>query len=242
MRKFLIPTTAVAALAVLAVEVAPTIAQDQGPTTVNVDATATPKNGGSKKKPQWHKLHVKITLTTTGDVDKPVMESGDVLFPKGSLYNGGKYPKCSKATLSRSGPDGCPAKSIMGKGSGSANADTVETAPKITVVNGGANTVWFYTVLQHPARVRAPVEGHITKQSGQWAYKMHFEVPAVLQKVAGIPVTVNYLTIDAGGKSWAKDWLATTSCGAGNKWPFQAHLNLSTGTSIDYTDSVACTK
>jgi hypothetical protein len=93
-----------------------------------------------------------------------------------------------------------------------------------------------------PARVRAPVPGTITKQSGQWAYKLHFVVPDVLQKVAGIPVTVNWVKMTAGGKSWAKDWLATTSCGAGNKWPFEAHLNLSTGATVNYTDSVACTK
>jgi hypothetical protein len=240
MRKFLIP--AVAALAVVAVEVAPTIAQDSGPTKIEVDAKVTPNNGGSKSKPQGHKVTAKITVTTDPAVDKPVVLSGDVYFPKGAKYNGGKFASCSKATISRGGPDACPAKSIMGKGSGSANADTVETSPTITVVNGGKSTVWFYTVLQRPARVRAPVEGKISKASGKWALKLHFDVPKVLQAVAGIPVTVNYLNVTAGGKSWAKDWLATTSCGAGNKWPFEAHTKLSTGQTVSYTDSVTCKK
>ena len=240
MRKFLIP--AVAALAVAAVEVAPTIAQDEGPTTLKVDATVSPNNGGSKKKPQGHKIKVRIDVTTTGDVEHPIVQSGDVFFPKGSLYNGGKYPKCSKATLSRSGPSGCPKKSIMGKGSGSANADTVEAGPKVVVVNGGKNTVWFYVTLQRPARVRAPVEGKLTKPGGKWAYKLHFDVPQSLQVVAGVPITLNYLTVEAGGKSWAKDWLATTSCGAGNKWPFEAHANLNSGATVNYTDSVTCKK
>jgi hypothetical protein len=240
MRKFLIP--AVAALAVVTVEVAPTIAQSDGPTKVEVDASVSPNNGGSKKKPQGHTVKAKITVTTSPDVDKPVVEGGEVYFPKGALYNGKKFASCSKATISRGGPDACPKKSIMGKGSGSANADTVETAPKVVVVNGGKSTVWFYTTLQRPARVRAPVEGKISKASGQWALKLSFKVPEVLQSVAGIPVTLNDLTVTAGGKSWAKDWLATTSCGSGGKWPFEAHLNLSTGQTVQYTDSVTCKK
>jgi hypothetical protein len=241
MRKFLIPAAAAGVLAVGAVEVATTIAQG-GPTTITVDAKATPNNGGSKAKPQGHKISAKITVTTAGDVDHPIVQSGDVFFPKGSLYQGQKFTSCKKAVLSRSGPDGCPAKSIMGKGSGSANADTVEAGPKVVIINGGKNLVWFYTTLQRPARVRAAIAGKLTPQSGQWAYKLHFVVPDSLQVVAGIPITLNNLTASAGFKSWAKQWLATTSCGAGNKWPFEAHLQLSTNQTVNYTDSVTCKK
>lgn len=54
----------------------------------------------------------------------------------------------------------------MGKGSGTAMADDVPTYPRITIVNGGAKRVYFYTVLTNPARVQTPVVGKITKQSG----------------------------------------------------------------------------
>src|SRR5690349_9080426 len=129
MRKVLIPAAAVLALA--AVEVAPTIAQDS-PTTFTADATVSPNKAGTKKKPQGVKLTFSAKWTTTGDVEHPIIQSGDVYIPKAGKYNGGKYPSCSEATLNRSGPSGCPAKSIMGSGTGEADADTEKTHPKIT--------------------------------------------------------------------------------------------------------------
>jgi hypothetical protein len=237
MRKFLIPVAG--ALAVTAVAVAPTIAQAP-PTTFSVDTTVSPNKAGTKKKPQGVKLQFKAKWDTAGDVERPIIKSGDVYFPKGALYNGGKYAKCSQATISRGGPSACPAKSIMGSGTGDAWADTVKTKPTITVVNGGASKVWFWTVLKNPARVQAAVPGTITKQSGKWSYKLHFVVPPSLQIVAGIPITLNTLTVSAGGKSWAKDWLATTSCPSNKKWPYQATADLSTGGTVTYDGTTPC--
>jgi hypothetical protein len=239
MRKFLIPAVGVLALA--AVEVAPTIAQDSStPTSLKVDATVSPSKAGTKKKPKGVKLTFKATWATTGDVEHPIIQTGDVLFPKGSLYNGAKYTKCAEATLQRGGPGACPSKSIMGTGTGDALADLTHTTPKITVINGGATRVYFWTVLTNPARVQTAVVGKISKPGGKWAYKLHFEVPKSLQIVAGIPITLNNLKVTVGGKSYAKDWLATTSCPANKKWPFQVETTLSTGGSSTYQDTVAC--
>jgi hypothetical protein len=238
MRKFLIPAFAV--LALVAVEVAPTNAQDSTQTKLTVTPTVSPNKAGTKKKPQGVKLKFKITLDTPADLDKPVMQSGDVLFPKGSLYNGAKFAKCAKAKLAASGPAGCPKNSIMGNGTGDAFADTVITHPQLTIINGGGSDVWIWTVLTNPARVQKIVPGKITKMSGQWAYKLHFTVPEQLQVVAGVPIAVRSLSITAGGKSWAKDWLATTSCPSSKKWPFSMTAKLSTGGTINYANTVAC--
>lgn len=240
MRKFLIPT-AVAVVAVGAVEVATTLAQDNGPTSITVKASATPNNGGSKAKPQGHKITAKVTVTTQGDVDHPIVESGVIYFPKGGKYQGEKYTKCASATLARSGPDGCPSKSIIGKGSGSASADTVEAGPKVVVVNGGKNLILAYVTLQRPARVRAVVPAKLVPQSGQWSYKLSFTVPQSLRVVAGIPITLNDLNLTTGYTKAAKDIIATTSC-TGGKWPFQVDLHLETGKTASYTDSVKCKK
>jgi hypothetical protein len=242
MRKFLIPTTAAAVLAVGVVEVATTIAQDSGPTTIKVDAKATPNNGGTKAKPQGHKVTAKVTVTTTGDIEHPIVESGEIYFPKGGKYQGEKYTKCATATLTRGGPDACPDKSNIGSGSGSASADTVEAGPKVQIFNGGKNLTLAYVTLQRPARVRAVVQGKLTPQSGQWSYKLHFDVPETLQVVAGIPITLNNLKLVAGYTKAAKDIIATTSCGAGNKWPFKVDLHLSTKQTTTYTSSVTCKK
>lgn len=242
MRKFLIPTTAAAVLALGAVEVATTIAQDSGPTSITIKAKATPNNGGSKAKPQGHKVTADVKVTTSGDVEHPIVQSGEIYFPKGGKYQGEKYTKCASATLSRGGPDACPPKSNIGSGSGSASADTVEAGPKVQVFNGGKNLTLAYVTLQRPARVRAVVQGKLTPQSGQWSYKLHFDIPQTLQVVAGVPITLNSLHIVAGYTKAAKDIIATTSCGAGNKWPFKVDLHLSTGATTTYTSSVTCKK
>ena len=238
MRKFLVPAVAALALVVVA---AVAVAQTPSPnTTVSSKVTVSPNKAGTKKKPQGIKLNFKSTFTTPGDVEHPIITGGTVLIGKGGVYNGGKFAKCSEATLNRGGPSKCPPKSIMGSGSGVALADNVTTVPRITVVNGGPSKIYFYTVLQNPARVQAPVPATITKTSGKWAYKVTFKVPTSLQIVAGIPITLNSLNVTVGGKSYAKEFIATTSCPSNKKWEYQSAFDLSTGGSIDYTGSVPC--
>jgi hypothetical protein len=233
MRKVLVAATGVVAAG--AVAVGPAIGQGV-PTSMSGKAQVSPSKAGTKKKPQGVKLKVDVKWDTPGDGDKPVVQKADVLFPKGSLYNGGKYPKCSEAVLNRGGPSACPKGAIMGTGSGNAFADEVITKPKITVVNGGASKVYLYTVMTNPARVQAPVPGTITKMSGKWAYKLHLEVPRNLQIVAGVPIALRDLTVSAG----RKDWLATTSCPSTKKWEFEIETFLSTGGSSKFASSVAC--
>lgn len=210
-------------------------------TVISGSAQVIPNKAGTKAHPQGVQLRVHTHWTTPPDQDKPVVQKAIVLFPKGSLYNGGKYPKCSVSTLNRSGPAACPKQSIMGSGTGTAWADTVKTVPQITIVNGGKSAVCLFTVLNNPARVRACVPGVIQKMSGQWAYKLTLTVPQSLQVVAGVPIAVEDLTFVSGGKKYAKDWLATTGC-SGGKWPFSVQTFYDNGTDSTFTSSTPCKK
>jgi hypothetical protein len=220
-------------MAVGAVSVA--IAQSSSSTVLTVSSSVFPSKAGTKKRPQGVTLTVKTTWATPGDGEKPVIQRAIVLFPKGSLYNGAKYPKCSQTVLARKGPKACPKGAIMGTGTGTAFADTVLTHPHITVVNGGATRTYLYTVLDNPARVQAPVPGVITKMTGKWAYKLTITVPQSLQIVAGVPIALRDLTFKVGKKSW----LATTGC-PGGKWPFSVQTFYDNGGSSTYESSVAC--
>jgi hypothetical protein len=137
----------------------------------------------------------------------------DVWFPSGTHYNGARFPKCSMHTLSAVGPKGCPKASIMGSGGGSAFADTVVTHPKITVVNGGGRAVYFFTVLNNPARVQTPIVGHVTALRGRYAYHLSATIPQILRVVAGVPVKISELNITAGRGTW----LTTTAPPSGIK-------------------------
>jgi hypothetical protein len=238
MRKLRVGTFA-GLLAVVATALAASaFAASSGSPAVHVKAGVTPNKAGTKKKPQGVKLKTKITWDQLGSADQPIVTTFDILFPKGSLYNGGKVTSCSLKTLNNAGPTACNKNSIVGSGTGNAYADTVVTHPKITVVNGGKSKVYFYTVLNNPAVVHAPVVGSISKMHGKWAYKLHVVVPKLLQVVAGVPIELTSLNVTAGKGSW----LETTACGPGGKWPFQVTTKYNTGGSASFTDSIACKK
>lgn len=168
---------------------------------------------GSRKHPQGLRLTTTFGWQGLPASQEPIVTGFDLWFPKGSVYNGAHYPRCSVVILDRAGPTGCPKDSIMGRGTGTAYADTTITRPAITVVNGGANVVYFYTVLNNPARVQEPIAGRITRLRGDFTYHLHATIPENLRIVAGVPIELTSLTITAGRGSW----LATTNSPAGIK-------------------------
>ncbi len=233
MRRLAILAVAVAALAGGS---AIALAQGTSPITLTVDAKVTPDKAGTKRHPQGVKLSVTARFDVPEAYDPPLVDRITVLFPKGGRYNGAKFPRCSQSTLARKGVSACPKGSIMGKGSGKAMADDVPTYPKVTIVNGGAKRVYFYTVMTNPARVQAPVVGKVTKLGGKYSYKLQAQIPKSLQIVAGVPIVLQELTL-SGGK---RDWIATTSCPADKRWRYHAEGLFTTGETIVYDDSVPC--
>jgi hypothetical protein len=172
-----------------------------------------PLTAGSPRHPQGLKLRMTFGWQGLPASQQPTVVKIDVWFPKGSIYNGARYPICSLRALDAGGPELCPKRSIMGSGTGTAYADTTITRPRITVVNGGGSTVYFYTVLNNPARVQEPVVGHITKLRGQFAYHLTATIPENLRVVVGVPIELTFLDITAGRGTW----LATTTAPGGIK-------------------------
>jgi hypothetical protein len=242
MRKVVGPIVAVLVLG--AVMVAPTVAQAPQ-TSVTVDSKVTPNRAGTPQKPQGVTLSGTIRWSSEEGVEPPIITAFDILIAKGGLYNGGKYAKCSAAVANRNGPQACPRKSIMGSATGVALADTEITRPRVTMINGGARNICFYTVLTNPARVETCVPGRITKLSGgKWGYRVQIRVPEVLQVVAGVPIALRSIKFKAGGKSYAKDWIATTNCPRSRRWGFQVETsylyNDGSTASSQFADSIAC--
>jgi hypothetical protein len=207
------------------------------PITVRVYPKVIPNRAGTPQHPQGVTLDVRVKIGIPINYNPPLVNEIDVWYPRGGLYNGWKYPVCSVGKLNAVGPSGCPPDSIMGHGTGVARADTTFTYPKITVVNGGQSRVYFYTVLNNPARVQEPVVGTITKLSGQWSYKLHTVIPKNLQIVAGVPIVLQSLHIVSG----RGDWLATTYCPPDQRWRWRAIAIFTNGQTLKTSGAVACT-
>jgi hypothetical protein len=208
--------------------------------SVKVTPTVTPNRAGTRAHPQPVKLKTVFHWQTLGSANQPIVIHFKVKFPKGSLYNGAHTKTCSLSKLNRGGPSACPKASIQGSGTGTAYADQTQTHPRITVVNGGATKVYFYTVLNNPARVQEAVIGHIARASGKWAYVLNVTIPTNLRIVAGVPIELTYLSVTAG----KGHWLETIGC-SHHKWPFSVtttYLNPNTQAqgSSSYSSSVKC--
>ena len=212
------------------------MAQSAPPITIHVYPRVTPNVAGTPTAPQGVHLDVRIKIGIPQSYNPPLVREIDVWYPKGGLYNGGSYPTCSRLLLSARGPRACPVGSIMGAGGGVARADRTFTYPKITLVNGGQQVVYFYTVLNNPARVQEPVPGTVTKLSGRWSYRLHVVIPRNLQIVAGIPIVLQKLHIAAG----RGNWLATTYCPPDHKWAWQALTIFTDGERLANHGTVAC--
>lgn len=250
MRKLLVLMAGV--LAVGALAVTPTVAQSPSQTTLTVSPTVSNSKAGTKSRPAGTRLKVSLNWTTPPGIERPIITAGKGRFPKGAVWNGGKFPKCSQNTLARRGVGGCPKGAVIGKGGGVAFADTVFTRPKITIVNGGAKRIYLYTVLNNPARVQAPVPGVIRRLRGKFSYEVTFTVPRVLQVVAGVPIQLRDLTLNAGktrtvGKGRKRRKMSifeTTSCPKNRQWPFEVETSYDTNgaksSSAVVADTIAC--
>jgi hypothetical protein len=157
---------------------------------------------GTPGHPAGVRLSAALSWQGVQQSTMPSITKIDLWFPQGSQYNWNRYPTCSVAVLTRSGPGACPKTSIMGNGTALGYADTTITRPTITVVNGGPNVVWFYVVLSNPARVQEPVPGYITRVHGDFAYHLSTTIPENLRVVAGVPIKFVALTLSAGRGNW----------------------------------------
>ena len=164
--------------------------------------------------------------------------SVDVWLPKGWVYNGARHPACTAAKLSVGGPSACPPESIIG---GSplfvVERPDASTPTRVTIINGGPTTMYFWTVLQNPARVQAVVTGTLTKlNSPRWSYRLHAVVPRTLQVVAGIPISLD--TFAANVRRGA--WITTTSCPRDRRWHYRIEISSTSNETFTTSGVIPC--
>jgi hypothetical protein len=235
-----------AALAVGTVGTASALAQEERPSTaVTARMAVTPSKAGTVARPQGVVVRGSVQVVTEPGFDPPIITGEDILFGEGFSYNGDRYPRCAKVVLDFQGPDGCPRESIMGTASGTGRADTVLANMKVILFNAGAARLLAYTTVDHPARVRRTIVLSTQSLIGTWRRQSTFLVPTNLQVVAGIPIQLNNLHFSLGGRSWAKDYITTTSCPVGG-WRYQASLHyledrLGVISDDNVTGAIACT-
>lgn len=233
-----------AAVVGASVGAAPATAQDDLPDIeLSAKAWATPKKAGTKRKPRGVTLQATAKIDSEAGYEPPIVTGLDILMGKGLVWNADDYVKCAKRVLDREGPEGCPKKSIMGGADVTARADTVITHPDIVFVNAGWKQTFAYTTLYQPALLEETIVVKRTRKSGPWSHQESLRVPKVLWVVAGVPIQVTGAKLRIGGKSYARDYIVSTSCPKGG-WRYRAttYYLFSTGATGRDTidDSIPC--
>jgi hypothetical protein len=213
------------------------IGQEGGSIQMALTVKVTPSKAGTPSHPQGVRIKARGTISTPAEAAALVARSFDVWLPKGWVYNGAIHPVCTKVTLNRGGPSKCPPGSIMGWSGGGIEPPELNQSPRVTVINGGPTTMYFWVVLQNPARVQAAVPGTLTKlNSSRWSYRLHADNPGSLQIVAGIPITLNSFNASFG----RGDWIATTSCPSDNRWRYRLKMTSTSGQALTADGVVSC--
>jgi hypothetical protein len=222
------------------------MAQDLSETRIVSTAKATPNKAGTTKDPRSISITASARLIVAPDLDPPIVTSVEILVGKGLTWNEGKYVKCSKQTLDRHGPKGCPRTSIIGYATATGMADSVPARVDLIFFNGGTRKRYVYATLNNPARVRETLVVDVTKlHNSPWDHRETVQVPKSLQIVAGVPIRLTKIKFEIGGKSYAKNFITSTSCPRGG-WKYQvtAHYFYDTlgQTANEVNDgSIACT-
>jgi hypothetical protein len=120
--------------------------------------TVKPNKAGAKKHPRKLALNVITKVVTPPGQPKPTIAKAVLDFPKGSVYNGGKFAHCSQSRLDTKGPSACPKGSKIGSGLVDAFASTIESKPTVTAFNGpGKNHVELYLASDEPVTIRQTI-------------------------------------------------------------------------------------
>lgn len=228
-----------------AVVVVPALAQDQSQIRIESSATASPNKAGTPEHPRGMAIRATARLTYPPNMDPPIVTAVEIRSSPGLDWHGERFVKCAKATLDRKGPAGCPKESIMGTATATGRADTVDARVDVTFVNGGLKTTYAYATLNRPARVRETLVIHTTRlRSGPWGHVESVKIPRSLQIVAGIPLAIDRISLNIGGKSYAKGYIASTACPDGG-WKYQVVAHTTAGGQAAEnvgTGRIACTR
>jgi hypothetical protein len=234
---------------VLASIVAPAAANAQ--TLPSASVQVTPKRAGTEERPKGVKLSVGFTFPPPADgQDSPTLVGGRLLLPRGFVFNGARYPRCRlKVMRHDESVENCPKRSIMGQARGVAYVEPpFGSRPTFTVVNGGARRIWLFTTIYNPALVQRPVALNVKPLRGRkWAYELSFEMPEVLQIVAGVPIEVPpTMGFSFGLKPYAREFMAIDrGCPKRGFRRYAGSLSLQrfenrTVTTTDYRGRIAC--
>ncbi len=188
-----------------------------------VDGSTSPNRAGSKKKPLPIGINFDFSVSEAQGRRPAVIKKYSIRFA-GTQVNTNFFPKCSDNTIANKGPEGCPARSIVGTGfienetgdRNDPNSKTINCNAGLFVINqGDQDAVIFVRGTQTSTNPRtrcdiniaAPIEAQFVRRGATTA--LEFQVPDSLthplptlsNAVKRVDSTIRRLTTRRRGKT-----------------------------------------
>jgi hypothetical protein len=196
--------------------------------------------GGTKAKPRSVSRLTVVTTTTPLPGEPPFATRQAVIhFDKNLVFGTSKFASCAQSVV-QTNPANCPAASKVGGGSAVAKLSTGSTVlPTITAYNGPQGKKIFLLVKEPTFNVNSVLIGTLKTDTGKYGRKLDVAIPANLQNVAGIIITLTQFTTRVGGTAKGTPYVGLKGC-TGGKLNFKGDFFFTDNTSKSATTTATC--
>jgi hypothetical protein len=210
---------------------------------------ASPTKASTKKTKRSVTLSVSTGTRDTTGAQPPTTKKATLFFPRGSVWNGGMFPKCaaSKINAAKSTED-CPSGSIIGSGkaAGLAPGPITQNDLKITVTNAGSGGVNMFVEGTSPLRIQSNIAAKIKRVSGKYGIRLDVPIPANLQEPApGVPVAITLFEVKVGKsariKKKRRGIIEINRCDGG-KWSGEGTFEYVNAPNYSASRTIRCSK
>jgi hypothetical protein len=191
-----------------------------GKTTVDIDSHVTPVIRAFTPKTTASTLAVNLTFSGENGTSAAVLRQAILKFTYGAKVNGSLFPSCTADTIRNH--EACPAGSKIGGGTGLGTVgdgpDAAQEPIDITLYNGPkGKSIVFRIQGKAPAVIDVPFDAPLkTLSGGTYNYELTVNVPDILQRVAGLPISLKYFNVKVGAsrkvKGRKRGWIETLIC------------------------------
>jgi hypothetical protein len=179
-----------------------TTALADGQTTVDIDSHVTPVVRAFTPKTTSATLAVNLTFTGANGTSAATLKQAILKFTYGAHVNGNLFPSCSADKIRNH--QACPKGSRIGSGTGLGTVgegpDAAQEPIELELYNGPKGKSIVFRILgEQPAPIDVPFDAPLkTLSGGTYNYELTVNVPEILQRVAGLPISIKFLNVKVG--------------------------------------------
>src|SRR3954452_21517306 len=197
-----------------------TAAFADGQTTVQIDSHVTPVVRAFTPRTTSSTLAINLTFSGANGTAADVLTKAVLKFTYGAKVNGNLFPSCTADKIRNH--EACPKGSQIGTGTGLGTVgeppNATEEPIKILLYNGPkGKSIVFRIQGKAPVVIDVPFDADFkTLSGGNYNYQLTVPVPDILQRVAGLPISIKFLKVKVGATvkkhGRKRGWIETLIC------------------------------